>query len=161
MTGVQTCALPIFSNFVRADEPTAREILGSFNHWDDIDVRIHGKSVISGGHGFCGIGRKRLLNILQERAEKLGVKLVFETNIDDDQAVAAQYDADLIIAADGINSAIRTRYQDSFKPDIDTRVCRFVWLGTKKMFKDFTFIFKETEFGWFQAHIYQIGRAHV
>ena len=143
------------SNFVRADEPTAREILGSFNHWDDIDVRIHDKSVISGGHGFCGIGRKRLLNILQERAEKLGVKLVFETNIDDDQAVAAQYDADLIIAADGINSAIRTRYQDSFKPDIDTRVCRFVWLGTKKMFKDFTFIFKETEFGWFQAHIYQ------
>ena len=69
--------------------------------------------------------------------------------------ISAQYDADLIIAADGINSAVRTRYQDSFKPDIDTRVCRFVWLGTKKMFKDFTFIFKETEFGWFQAHIYQ------
>jgi anthraniloyl-CoA monooxygenase len=143
------------SNFVRADEPTARTILQSFNHWDDIDVRIKGKSMISGGHGFCGIGRKRLLNILQERCEELGVKLVFETDVKDDQEIAAEYGADLIIASDGLNSAIRTRYADTFKPDIDTRVCKFVWLGTKKIFKDFTFIFEETEFGWFQAHVYQ------
>jgi len=143
------------SNFVRADEPTARTILQSFNHWDDIDVRINGTSIISGGHGFCGIGRKRLLNILQERAEGLGVKLIFETDIKDDQEAARQYGADLVIAADGLNSAIRTRYASTFKPDIDTRKCRFVWLGTKKLFKDFTFIFENTEFGWFQAHIYQ------
>ena len=143
------------SNFVRADEPTAKTILQSFNHWDDIDVRIKGKSMISGGHGFCGIGRKRLLNILQERCEELGVKLVFETDVKDDQQIAAEYGADLIIASDGLNSAIRTRYADTFKPDIDTRVCKFVWLGTKKIFKDFTFIFEETEFGWFQAHVYQ------
>ncbi len=143
------------SNFVRADEKTAREILGSFNHWDDIDVRIDNESFISGGHGFCGIGRKRLLNILQTRCEELGVNLVFETDVKDDQEIAAQYDADLVIAADGLNSAIRTRYAETFKPDIDTRICRFVWLGTKKMFKDFTFLFKETEFGWFQAHVYQ------
>ena len=143
------------SNFVRADEPTARTILQSFNHWDDIDVRINGTSIISGGHGFCGIGRKRLLNILQERAEGLGVKLVFEADIKDDQEAAREYGADLVIAADGLNSAIRTRYASTFKPDIDTRKCRFVWLGTKKLFKDFTFIFENTEFGWFQAHIYQ------
>jgi len=143
------------SNFVRADEPTARTILQSFNHWDDIDVRINNTSIISGGHGFCGIGRKRLLNILQERAEGLGVKLVFETDIKDDQEAAREYGADLVIAADGLNSAIRTRYESTFKPDIDTRKCRFVWLGTKKLFKDFTFIFENTEFGWFQAHIYQ------
>jgi anthraniloyl-CoA monooxygenase len=143
------------SNFVRADEPTARTILQSFNHWDDIDVRIKGTSIISGGHGFCGIGRKRLLNILQERAEGLGVKLIFEADIKDDQEAARQYGADLVIAADGLNSAIRTRYASTFKPDIDTRKCRFVWLGTKKLFKDFTFIFENTEFGWFQAHIYQ------
>jgi len=140
---------------VRADEPTARTILQSFNHWDDIDVRINNTSIISGGHGFCGIGRKRLLNILQERAEGLGVKLVFETDIKDDQEAAREYGADLVIAADGLNSAIRTRYESTFKPDIDTRKCRFVWLGTKKLFKDFTFIFENTEFGWFQAHIYQ------
>jgi anthraniloyl-CoA monooxygenase len=143
------------SNFVRADEPTARTILQSFNHWDDIDVRINSTSIISGGHGFCGIGRKRLLNILQERAEGLGVKLVFEADIKDDQEAAREYGADLVIAADGLNSAIRTRYASTFKPDIDTRKCRFVWLGTKKLFKDFTFIFENTEFGWFQAHVYQ------
>lgn len=143
------------SNFVRADEPTARTILQSFNHWDDIDVRINSTSIISGGHGFCGIGRKRLLNILQQRAEGLGVKLVFEADIKDDQEAARQYGADLVIAADGLNSAIRTRYASTFKPDIDTRKCRFVWLGTKKLFKDFTFIFENTEFGWFQAHVYQ------
>ena len=142
-------------NFVRADEPTARKILGSFNHWDDIDVRIKGKSFISGGHGFCGIGRKRLLNILQERAEELGVKLVFESEVKDDQEIAREYNADIVIAADGLNSFIRDKYKETFKPDIDVRKCRFVWLGTKKMFKDFTFIFKETEFGWFQAHVYQ------
>jgi anthraniloyl-CoA monooxygenase len=142
-------------NFVKADEPTARAILGSFNHWDDIDVRINEKSFISGGHGFCGIARKRLLNILQERAEELGVNLVFETDIKDDELVAKEYNADIVIAADGLNSFIRNKYKDTFKPDIDVRKCRFVWLGTKKIFKDFTFIFKETEFGWFQAHVYQ------
>jgi anthraniloyl-CoA monooxygenase len=143
------------SNFVRADEETAREILGSFNHWDDIDVHFKGRSITSSGHGFCGIGRKRLLNILQKRAEELGVSLVFETNVEDEIALAKKYDADLIIASDGINSAIRTKYASDFQPDINTRICRFVWLGTKKIFKDFTFLFTETEYGWFQAHIYQ------
>ncbi len=143
------------SNFVNADEPTAREILSSFNHWDDIDVRFKGRSTISGGHGFCGIGRKRLLNILQKRCEELGVNLIFENDVKDDQEIAREYDADLVIASDGLNSAIRTRYAETFKPNIDTRICRFVWLGTKKLFKDFTFLFEETEHGWFQAHIYQ------
>ncbi len=142
-------------NLVGADEQTARTILQSFNHWDDIDVHFKGHTVTSGGHGFCGIGRKRLLNILQERCEELGVRLVFETDVTDDQAVAAQYDADLVIACDGLNSRIRTRYADTYQPDIDTRHCRFVWLGTKKKFEAFTFAFEQTEHGWFQAHAYQ------
>ena len=143
------------ANFVRADEETAREILGSFNHWDDIDVHFKGKSIISGGHGFCGIGRKRLLNILQKRCEELGVELVFETDVKDDQELAQKYGADIVIASDGLNSAIRTKYAETFHPDVQIRTCRFVWLGTKKVFKDFTFLFEETEHGWFQAHIYQ------
>jgi anthraniloyl-CoA monooxygenase len=142
-------------NLVGADEQTARTILQSFNHWDDIDVHFKGRTVTSGGHGFCGIGRKRLLNILQERCEELGVRLVFETDVTDDQAVAAQYDADLVIACDGLNSRIRARYADTFQPEVDTRHCRFVWLGTKKKFDAFTFAFEETEHGWFQAHAYQ------
>jgi anthraniloyl-CoA monooxygenase len=142
-------------NLANADEPTARAILASFNHWDDIDIFFKDQKVTSGGHGFCGIGRKHLLNILQRRCEELGVKLVFETEVTDDQAIAAQYGADLVIASDGLNSRIRTRYAASFQPQIEARQCRFVWLGTRKKFDAFTFAFKETPHGWFQAHIYQ------
>ncbi|MFD2366094.1 bifunctional salicylyl-CoA 5-hydroxylase/oxidoreductase [Pseudoduganella sp. GCM10020061] len=142
-------------NLVAADEPTARAILQSFNHWDDIDVFFKGERVTSGGHGFCGIGRKRLLNILQQRCEELGVQLVFETDVVDDREIAARYRADLVIASDGLNSRIRARYADTFHPSIESRQCRFVWLGTKKKFDAFTFAFRETEHGWFQAHIYQ------
>ncbi|HJW55577.1 MAG TPA: bifunctional salicylyl-CoA 5-hydroxylase/oxidoreductase [Burkholderiaceae bacterium] len=143
------------ANLSKADETTARAILQSFNHWDDVETRFNGHVITSGGHGFCGIGRKRLLNILQQRCEELGVNLVFETDATDDQTTAAEYDADLVIASDGLNSRIRTRYADSYQPDIDTRTCRFIWLGTKKLFPAFTFAFEQTEHGWFQAHAYQ------
>jgi anthraniloyl-CoA monooxygenase len=139
-------------NLQAADAPTASEILGAFNHWDDIEVNIRGHQVRSGGHGFCGIGRKRLLNILQKRCEELGVRLVFETDVTGDEQFP---DADLIIASDGLNSRIRAKYAASYQPDIDMRKCRFVWLGTHKRFDAFTFAFEETEHGWFQAHAYQ------
>lgn len=144
-------------NLSRADAVTAKEIGDAFNHWDDIDVFFKGAAIRSGGHGFCGIGRKHLLNILQARCEALGVNLVFETDVNDDQALAAQYNADLVIASDGLNSRIRTRYADAFQPDIDLRKCRFVWLGTKKTFDAFTFAFEKTEHGWFQAHAYKFN----
>ncbi|HEY1231010.1 MAG TPA: FAD-dependent monooxygenase, partial [Ramlibacter sp.] len=139
-------------NLQAADPQTANEILGAFNHWDDIEVHIRGTMVRSGGHGFCGIGRKRLLNILQARCESLGVRLVFETDVQDESRYA---DADLVIASDGLNSRIRTKYAATYQPDIDLRQCRFVWLGTHKRFEAFTFAFEETEHGWFQAHAYQ------
>lgn len=135
----------------RADAPTAEQILGAFNHWDDIEVHFKGRSIRSSGHGFCGIGRKRLLNILQARCEALGVKLRYETDVSDD----AQIDADLIIAADGLNSRMRATYAATYQPDIDLRRCRFVWLGTHKRFEAFTFAFEKTEWGWFQAHAYR------
>ncbi|CAG4923653.1 bifunctional salicylyl-CoA 5-hydroxylase/oxidoreductase [Paraburkholderia gardini] len=138
-------------NLRAADAPSADSILDAFNHWDDIEINFRGKQVRSSGHGFCGIGRKRLLNILQARCEELGVKLVFETQVTDDDV----YEADLIIACDGANSAIRQKYVSTFQPDIDMRNCRFVWLGTKKLFDAFTFAFEETEWGWFQAHAYR------
>lgn len=138
-------------NLQAADAPSANAILEAFNHWDDIDIHFGGRTLRSSGHGFCGIGRKRLLNILQARAEALGVNLVFETQVADD----AGYDADLIIACDGANSAIRTKYAATYRPDIDMRDCRFVWLGTDKLFDAFTFAFEKTEWGWFQAHAYR------
>ena len=138
-----------------ADADSAREITDSFNHWDDIDVHFKGRTVTSGGHGFCGIGRKRLLNILQLRCEAVGVELRFEHDVSDDKELAQRFAADLVIASDGLNSRVRSRYAETFQPDVDLRRCRFVWLGTKKLFSAFTFAFEETEHGWFQAHAYQ------
>ncbi|MGC1174457.1 bifunctional salicylyl-CoA 5-hydroxylase/oxidoreductase [Polaromonas sp.] len=141
---------------LRAADPVSAQLIGdAFNHWDDVEVFFKGRSVRSGGHGFCGIGRKRLLNILQDRCIALGVDLVFETDVQDDQAMAAKYQADIVIASDGLNSRIRNRYADTFKPDIDLRACRFVWLGTHKTFDAFTFAFEQTEHGWFAAHAYK------
>ena len=139
-------------NLQAADPESAAEVLAAFNHWDDIEVNIRGHKLRSGGHGFIGIGRKRLLNILQRRCEELGVELVFETDAQGDQDYP---DADLIIASDGLNSRIRSKYAETFQPDIDLRKCRFVWLGTHKKFEAFTFAFEETPAGWFQAHAYQ------
>ena len=139
-------------NLQAADPVSAAQILGAFNHWDDIEVNIRGARVRSGGHGFCGIGRKRLLNILQRRCEEVGVKLVFEADVQNDDEYPH---ADLIIASDGLNSRIRTRHAATYQPDIDTRDCRFVWLGTHKLFEAFTFAFEETKWGWFQAHAYR------
>lgn len=142
-------------NLRQADPISAQTIGEAFNHWDDIEIHFKGQSIRTSGHGFIGIGRKKLLNILQQRCEEVGVKLVFETVVQDDQAIAQQYDADLVVASDGLNSAVRTRYATTFNPDIDTRLCRFVWLGTTKVFDAFTFAFVETEHGWFQAHAYR------
>jgi anthraniloyl-CoA monooxygenase len=134
------------------DPVTADEIQQAFNHWDDIELLFKGRRIRSGGHGFVGIGRKKLLNILQARCEALGVKLVFETDVESDLDYP---DADLIIACDGINSRVRSQYANTFQPDIVTRPNRYIWLGTRKLFDAFTFDFQRTEHGWFQAHIYK------
>ena len=139
-------------NMRRWDRETADEIQQAFNHWDDIELLFKGRTIRSGGHGFVGIGRKKLLNILQAHCEKNGVKLVFETEADSDEDYP---DADLVIASDGIFSKIRTKYQDVFKPDIVVRPNRYIWLGTHKLYDAFTFDFQRTEHGWFQAHIYK------
>jgi anthraniloyl-CoA monooxygenase len=139
-------------NMRQWDGPTADSIQQAFNHWDDIELHFKGRVIRSGGHGFVGIGRKKLLNILQARCEELGVKLVFETEADSD----ADYpDADLVIACDGINSRIRTKYESVFRPDIVTRPNRYIWLGTHKLYDAFNFLFEKTEHGWFQAHVYK------
>jgi anthraniloyl-CoA monooxygenase len=134
------------------DPETARTIEDSFNHWDDIELSFKNRRISTTGHGFVGIGRKRMLNILQDRCLELGVELQFEREVDSDEEFP---DADLIIAADGVNSKIRRKYADVFKPDLLVRPNRFIWLGTNKRFDAFTFDFQRTEHGWFQAHIYR------
>ena len=140
-------------NLLANDATSAEAIRQSFAYWDDIAVYYRGTVVRSGGHGFCGIARKRLLNILQERAAALGVELRFETEVNDPAEFA---DYDLIVGADGVNSRVRAAHVDVFKPDIDVRACKYIWLGTHQKFDDaFTFIFEETPHGWIWAHAYQ------
>ncbi|MBK8528257.1 MAG: bifunctional salicylyl-CoA 5-hydroxylase/oxidoreductase [Rubrivivax sp.] len=139
-------------NMRRCDPVSAAQVQQAFNHWDDIELHFKGRVIRSGGHGFVGIGRKKLLNILQARCEQLGVELVFEQDVDSD---ADFPDADLIIASDGINSRVRAQHEPVFQPDIVQRPNRYIWLGTNKVYDAFTFLFEKTEHGWFQAHIYK------
>jgi anthraniloyl-CoA monooxygenase len=142
-------------NLAAADPVTHAQIRDSFNHWDDIAVHFKGRTIISGGHGFCGIGRQRLLHILQERCAELGVELVFQTEVTDEAPYA---DADLIIASDGANSFIRRKYTGFFQPSIDRRTNKYAWFGTHKQFDAFTFAFEQTRWGWMQAHAYRFDR---
>ncbi|WP_300051645.1 bifunctional salicylyl-CoA 5-hydroxylase/oxidoreductase [Sulfitobacter sp.] len=139
------------------DPVSAREIRSHFAYWDDIALHHKGNVIHSTGHGFCGIGRKRLLLILQERARALGVNLQFETEVKD----ASEYmdDYDLVVASDGLNSKTRMEFEETFKPDIDVRRCPFVWLGTHQKFDNaFTFIFEKTGKGWIWVHAYQFDK---
>lgn len=142
-------------NLLAADPESGALIGRALHHWDDIDVHFRGKTVRSSGHGFSGIGRHHLLSLLQERCRVLGVRLEFQRDVEDIEAFAREFGADVVIAADGLNSRTRNRWRDSFRPDTDVRMCRFVWLGTTQHFDAFTFAFEETEHGWVQAHAYQ------
>jgi len=142
------------SGFEAADPQSHAAIVENFYHWDAVDVHFRGQLIRSNGHGFCGIGRKRLLNIFQERARELGVEQHFQSEIG---GLDGFRDADLVIAADGVNSRIRSQHASVFQPHIDVRKCRFIWLGTYHKFPAFTFAFEETEHGWFQIHAYQFS----
>jgi anthraniloyl-CoA monooxygenase len=142
-------------NITHNDPVSAKTITEEFAHWDDIDVHIRGECITSSGHGFIGIGRKRLLEILQDRARELGVVLHFEAECDPADAKWRGYD--LVIASDGANSRFRDAHAEAFGVDIDVRRNKFVWLGTSKAFDAFTFAFEETEHGWIWAHAYRFA----
>ena len=140
---------------LHANDPVSAEaIRNHFAYWDDIAVFHQGQKMMSTGHGFCGIGRKRLLLLLHERAQELDVDLRFETEVESASHYSDDYD--VVVACDGLNSRTRVEFADVFKPDVDERLCQFVWLGTHQKFNDaFTFIFEETDKGWVWAHAYQ------
>ncbi|MDI5934746.1 bifunctional salicylyl-CoA 5-hydroxylase/oxidoreductase [Halomonas kalidii] len=143
-------------NLTRNDAPSAERIREHFAYWDDIAVIHQGVRTVSTGHGFCGIGRRQLLILLQQRARELGVELRFETDMPAEAIDDLRHEFDLVLAADGLNSRTRQAYAQHFEPDIEVRACKFVWLGTHQTFNDaFTFIFEKTEHGWVWAHAYQ------
>jgi anthraniloyl-CoA monooxygenase len=142
-------------NFMGQDPITYQEIKNQFAYWDQIEVRYRGERIRSRGHGFAGMARMTLMNIFQKRCLDLGVNINYETVINDLEEIR---DADLVLAADGVNSFVRESLKDHLRPTIDIRKTKFVWLGTTQKFDAFTFIFKENEDGWFYNHAYQYGQ---
>ncbi len=135
-----------------ADPVVFAQMQREFARWDDIDVHYRGQVVTSGGHRFAAMSRRRLLQLLQERCAGLGVDLHFRTEAPDVDALSASYD--LVVAADGLNSSVRTKYADAFRPSPDARRCRYMWLGTSRVFDAFTFDVRQTPWGVMQVHAY-------
>ncbi|NOX50808.1 MAG: bifunctional salicylyl-CoA 5-hydroxylase/oxidoreductase [Gammaproteobacteria bacterium] len=143
-------------NLKHNDPASAQTITDEFIHWDMIDCFVNGNLERSDGHGFIGLGRMRMLQILYDRASELGVNIHFETEVEVTDIHTRFADADLIVAADGLNSKIRNAHLETFECSIDVRPNKFVWLGTQQKFRDaFTFIFEKTQHGWIWAHAYQ------
>ncbi|MBK8095789.1 MAG: bifunctional salicylyl-CoA 5-hydroxylase/oxidoreductase [Planctomycetes bacterium] len=145
-------------NFETADPQSYAAIRQSFVNWNDIETFYAGAKVVSTGHGFCGLSRVRLLQILHDRCRTVGVRLHFQHTVTDIDAVVQAHD--LVVAADGVNSRVRERYAVSFRPSLDWRKCKFAWFGTDKEMRAFTFVFQPTQWGLFQVHAYpfQPGR---
>jgi anthraniloyl-CoA monooxygenase len=131
--------------FEAADPESYAEITRAFVRWSEIDVHFRGRVVTSGGHGFSAMGRKELLGILQRRAASLGVDVHFRSEV-------SALDGDLVVAADGVNSTLRSTY--GFEPALDTRKATYAWFGTDHVFESFTFIIAETPQGVVQVHAY-------
>lgn len=140
--------------FMEADAPSYKRIVEQFAYWGGIDTTIHGKTINSQGHGFCGMSRLKLLNVFHDRCDELGVNLRFNTDISD----VGQLDTDaydLVVAGDGITSILREKYQDEFGTTMDWRANKFCWLATSKPLDDFEFIFRKNEHGWWWVHAYR------
>ncbi|MDR5683838.1 MAG: FAD-dependent monooxygenase [Armatimonadota bacterium] len=139
------------AEFREADYRTYREITDRFVLWDAIDVWVHGERVRCGGHVFAGIARTALLGILQRRCADLGVRLVFRAEVTQPSDLPPH---DVLVGADGVHSIVRSWYEDAFRPTIAYGRARYVWLGTRRTLGAFTFAFRPTEWGLFQAHAY-------
>ncbi|HYO63047.1 MAG TPA: FAD-dependent monooxygenase [Pyrinomonadaceae bacterium] len=139
-----------------ADEESHRRVTESFESWDNVDV-VHRDSRISvRGNSFSGIARIRLLNIMQERCAELGVDLRFRTAVAAPEELAAE--SDLVVGADGVNSEVRRRYEETFRPALSVRPNRYIWYGTPRLFHGLTLTFRESDAGAFAAHSYKFSK---
>ena len=138
--------------FLKRDMQSYELIRSNFAYWDDIIIARDGETVNIAGNGFCGCSRKTLLKLLHQRCLEEGVNLHFEQNVDDLSQFA---DSDIIIASDGISSAVRTKYEKEFGTKIELKKNRFVWLGSTKPLDAFTYFFRTTPHGSIVAHSYQ------
>ena len=144
------------ANLRDADAESHGEITRSFEAWDNVDVVQGDEKISIHGNSFSGIARLRLLKILQGRAEQLGVQLHFRTEVNDVEALRTS--ADLLVAADGVNSTVRRQYEEQFKPILDFRPNRYIWYGTNQLFHGLTLTFRGNEAGVFAAHSYKFSQ---
>lgn len=145
------------SNLRSADPEVFDRIEQEFAYWPTMDVVHRGRLLRSGGHGFAAMSRQRLLSLLIDRAVELGVDVRHRTEIAVGQLPA---DADLVVICDGVNSAHRNALADEFGPSLERGAAKYIWFGTAKHFAQFTFLFAETEWGVFQAHVYPFSATH-
>jgi anthraniloyl-CoA monooxygenase len=139
-------------------DPQVTAAMAKYSHrWDDIAIHYRGETLTSTGHGFSGLSRKKLLSILADRCRDVGVRMCFEREVTDPDELRG---ADLVVAADGVNSPVRERYRAHFQTAVDVRPNRFVWLGTTKPFPAFTFYFKHDAHGLWRVHAYQYDADH-
>ncbi|WP_413797970.1 bifunctional salicylyl-CoA 5-hydroxylase/oxidoreductase [Streptomyces iranensis] len=135
-----------------ADTTIAQDMARRFARWTDIDIHYRGESHTVGGQGFAAMSRKELLRLLQERCHDLGVTLRFSTPAPDTERLRASYD--LVVGADGVNSLVRAAHAEVFRPSLDRRHSKYMWLGTDLVFEAFQFFVKQTEWGVVQVHGY-------
>ena len=141
--------------FLNRDKPVFEAIRGEFAYWQDIAIHFKGQEMRAGGNGFCGTSRQTLLRILQERCAELGVRMTYSERIEAADIGARFADSDVIVAGDGIGSAIREHYKDGFQPSQIVKSNRFCWMGSARPMDEFNYFFKETEHGKMVAHCYQ------
>ena len=144
------------ANLRAADEESHAAITNQFEAWDNVDIVHRDEKISIHGNSFSGIARLQLLKILQHRAEQLGVEVVFRTEIADMETLRSQ--CDLLVAADGVNSGVRSRYAEQLQPSLDVRAHRYIWYGTNQLFHGLTLTFRENEDGVFAAHSYKFNK---
>ncbi|HEY7181659.1 MAG TPA: bifunctional salicylyl-CoA 5-hydroxylase/oxidoreductase, partial [Blastocatellia bacterium] len=145
-----------FSYLEEGDRPSYQRIVGACEIWDNVDVVHKGERITIRGNRFSGVGRLKFLSVLRDRCRELGVDLRFHTNV---AFVEPYRDCDLMVGADGANSAVRRAYQEFFEPSIDVRKNKYVWLGTNQLFHGLTLTFHENEAGHFIAHSYKFNKS--
>jgi anthraniloyl-CoA monooxygenase len=143
------------ANLRAADPESHADITKEFKAWDNVDVVHRNTKVSIHGNSFSGIARLQLLKILQRRAEELGVKINFRTEIHDIEGLRKE--CDLLVAADGLNSLVRQRYAEQFEPELSLRENRYIWYGTNQLFHGLTLTFHENDAGVFAAHSYKFN----
>jgi anthraniloyl-CoA monooxygenase len=140
------------AEFREADHPTYEAITDRFVLWDAIDIRYRDELIRSSGHVFAGIARVALLDVLLRRCRELGVEVRFQEEVDADPVFLTEHD--LVIGADGLNSAVRDAFEKTFRPRLEEGRSRYIWFGTDRILDSFTFVFRASEHGLFQVHAY-------